>query len=971
MKAFAGLRSATGTGPRFALLMVLVVVSSVPTLDELLQSVPAVLGLRDGRAALDGPSGCLYAAGFDPGSTDPQNLLTALTRPGTLHACIGDHALVPYQGALATVVLLALAAGLYWWLPAARERWRRLLPLEAVDLDGTLRAELAALCARTGVRARLRFRVDPARTTSGASVHGRSGNYTVCLHSGLLPRLGTDPEGFRAVVLHELAHVHHRDVDYAYASTALWRAYVLLALIPTFAETGWVLALALSGVKSPWWPGGAAVLLAPVLVGLLLAALVHLARADLLRRRELFADRRAVAWGADAASWQRPDPAGPVAPWLRRLTALLGTHPQWAERRRALVDAGRLDRVGALAMFLTGVSAALLYQSLMTLPVLSDGPGSIWITVGTVAPVLCLTLGLPLLRGSGTADGAGPSAAVAGLWLGLGLLLGQFVSSTQYRLDWMLPQPQYLLAFLLVAAVPAVWWSQSLRLALALPGRGHRWAAAACCALVTAAVLWAGLRWWSVAGESLSLGIGDRGAELAAYYARTVPGDWHGYGPDLSAFSTGLMVLTPLGGDLLVGIVTLSMWLLPLALALFPGVRRTVTGLAGPALRPVTPLRLRWTLGAGLVGALVCGTGLVLAQVVMNQSRPATPKGPAGPFVLIHMWWVSVTVLAACLLTAAVVAAGARRHWLLRALIAAQVVQLLAYAEVFVLFSLDGCLGPLNTAFDGCRWRPRNGLIIDGTVTSLTLVNAVLGSACAALVGAGLAWAVRRLRGRPHADEAAAPAPSPTRRPPSTLLKAGTLLALGLPAVVLAAVTLTQAAGSDDSRQWQEAADAVRKQRGPAPPARTPQTRAWQAASWLNAGGTRLAHQINAASIALDSELLKAAAGKRHADGTVALDEQAFHRRCGTLGQPVEEARAYFPVPARDLQRNWSAALDQLHRGVQDCQEATVPSKGAPHRSDAEREHLFTTSLNEIVNAMRTFGTAIGDIKRAATTPPR
>ncbi|MCE4945552.1 M48 family metalloprotease [Streptomyces albulus] len=965
MKAFAGLRSATGTGPRFALLMVLVVVSSVPTLDELLQSVPALLGLRDGREALHGPSGCLYAAGFDPGSSDPQNLLTALTRPGTLYQCIGDHTLVPYRGALATVVLLALAAGLYWWLPAARERWRRMLPLEAVDLDGTLRAELAALCARTGIRARLRFRVDPARTTSGASVHGRSGNYTVCLHSGLLPRLRTDPAGFRAVVLHELAHVHHRDVDYAYASTALWRAYVLLALIPTFAETGWVLALGLSGVKSPWWPGGAAMLLAPALVGLVLAALVHLARADLLRRRELFADRRAVAWGADAASWQRPDPTGPVAPWLRRLTALLGTHPQWAERRRALVDAGRLDRVSALAMFLTGVSAALLYQSLMTLPVLSEGPGSIWITVGAVTPVLCLALGLPLLRGSRTADGPGPSATVAGLWLGLGLLLGQFVASTQYRLDWMLPQPQYLLAFLLIAAVPAVWWSQSLRLALALPRRGHRWAAAACCAAVTAAVLWAGLGWWRVAGDSLSLGIGDQGAELAAYYARTVPGDWHGYGPDLSAFSTGLMVLTPLGGDVLAGVATLSLWLLPLALVLLPGVRRTVGGPAG------TSLRLRRTLGAGLAGALVCGMGLVLAQVAMNQSRPATPQELAGPFVLVHMWWVTVTVLAACLLTAAVVAAGARRHWLLRALIAAQVVQLFAYAEVFVLFSVDGCLGPLNTAFDVCRWRPRNGLIIDGTVTSLTLVNAVLGSACAALVGAGLAWAVRRLRGRPPAHEAAVPVPSPADRPPATLLKAGTLLALGLPAVVLAAVTFTQAAASDDSRQWQEAADAVRKQRGPAPPARTPQTRAWQAASWLNAGGTLRAQRINAASIALDSELLKAAAGKRNADGTVALDEPAFHRRCGTLGQRVEEARAYFPVPDRDLQRNWSAALDQLHRGVTDCQDATVPPKGAPHRTDAEREHLFTTSLNEIVNAMRTFGTAVLDIKQAATSPPK
>ena len=961
MKALAALRSATGTGPRFALLMVLVVASSIPTLDTLLQDVPVLVGLRDGREGLHGPTGCLYAAGFDAASSDLANILRTLSRPGALHKCLGDHTLVPYRGALATLVLLALAAGLYWWLPAARERWRRMVPLETVDADGALRAELAALCARTGVRARLRFCVDPARMTAGASVHGRSGSYTVSLHSGLLPRLGTDPEGFRAVVLHELAHVHHRDVDHAYASTALWRAYVLLALIPTFAVTGWILILALSGLKSPWWPAAAPMLLAPVLIGLLLAGLVHLARADLLRRRELFADRRAVAWGADAANWQRADPAAPGAPWLRRLTALLGTHPRWEERRQALADADRLDRVSPLAMFLTGISAALLYWSLVTLPVLSDGPGSLWITAGAVTPVLCFALGLPLVRASGTADGDGRSAAVAGLWLGFGLLLGEFVSSGQVRLDWMLPRPQYLLVFPLIAAVPAVWWSQSLRLALALPRQGQRWTAAVGCALVTATVLWAGLRWWHTGGMALSLGaVGDQGAELAAYYARTIPGDWHGYGPDISAFAGGLALLTPLSGKMLVGAATLLMWLVPLALALLQR--------AGPA---GTGLRLRRTLGAGLAGALVCGAGLVLAQLMMNQSRPATTGAAAAPSVVIHVWWVTVTVLAACLLTAAVVAARARRSRLLRGLLAAQVVQLLAYAEVFLLFSADGCLGPLNTAFDVCRWRPANGLIIDGQVTSLTLVNAVLGSACAALAGAGLAWAVRRLRGRPTADNAVEPASTAAIRPPSTLLKAGTLLALTVPAVVLAAVTFTQPSAADDPRLWQDAADAAGKQRGHAPPAKAPQTRAWQAASWLNNGGTRHAQEINAASLALNSELLKAASGKRNADGKVTLDEKAFHRRCGALSRQVEEARDYFPAPGRDLQKNWSRALNQVHHGAQECQDATVPRKGTPHRTDAERGRLFTASLNEIVNGMRAFGTAVQDIKKTATSPTK
>ncbi|MFG2212635.1 hypothetical protein [Streptomyces sp. NPDC048638] len=609
-------------------------------------------------------------------------------------------------------------------------------------------------------------------------------------------------------------------------------------------------------------------------------------------------------------------------------------------------------------MFVTGISAALLYQCLATLPVLSDGPGSLWITTGAVTPVLCFALGLPLVRASGTADGDGRSAAVAGLWLGFGLLLGEFVSSGQYRLDWMLPRPQYLLALPLIAAVPAVWWSQSLRLALALPRQGQRWAAAVGCALVTATVLWAGLRWWQTGGKALALGAFDNQvAELTAYYARTIPGDWHGYGPDLSAFTTGLALLTPLSGKILVGAATLLMWLVPLTLALLQRTGPTGTG-----------LRLRRTLGAGLVGALVCGAGLVLAQLMMNQSRPATAEGRAGPSAVVHVWWVTVTVLAACLLTAAVVAARVRRHWLLRGLLAAQVVQLLAYAEVFLLFSADGCLGPLNTAFDVCRWRPTNGLTIDGQVTSLTLVNAVLGSACAALVGAALAWAVRRFRGRPTADNAAEPASNAAVRPPSMLLKTGTLLTLAAPAVALAAVTFTQASAPDDSRLWQDAADAAGKQRGPTPPAQAPQTRSWQAASWLNNGGTRHAQRINAASLTRNSELLEAASGKRNADGKVTLDEKAFHRLCGALGRRVEEARDYFPVPGRDLQKNWSRALNQVYHGAQDCQDATVPRKGTPHRTDAERERLFTKSLNEVVSGMRTFGTTVQDIRTAATS---
>lgn len=953
MKGFAAFRSATGTGPRFALLMVLVTVSSVPLFGTLFT---VVLERNNPRRGLTGAMGCLYAAGFDPAQSDTDNMTATMRRSPALVKCLGEQP-VSYAGVIATLVLLAVAGLVYWCLPKVRDRRRRLVPVEAVDADGTLRAELAALAERTGIRSDVRFRIDPARMTSGAGVHGRTGRYTVCLHAGLPARRGTDPEGFRAVVLHELAHIHHRDVDYAYAATVLWRVFVLFALLPDFALIGWAVFLVVSGTETPWWPGAAPEVLAFVTTGLLLAGLVHLARADLLRRREHHADLRAVAWGAHPANWDRPDPPGTVAPLLHRLTALLRTHPGWAERRRVLADRDHLLRVSPLEMFLAGASASMLFGSLATLPFRPLAHGALWLTVALVAPVLCIALGLPVVRASRTAGGAPGSGALPGLWLGCGLLVGEFVASGRYRVDWLLPQPLYLLAFLFIGAVPAVWWSQTLRLALGLPKRGQRRAAAVVCALVTATVLWGGLTWWRLGGERIALGGGgDLGGALARAYAEAVPGAWQDYDMDLSALSYGLSLLSPLHRQVPVGVAVLLMWLVPLVLLLWqrPG--------AGP--------RVRRTLVAGCAGGLVSWAGLALTWSVGHARRPATVKERTGPFLVVHQWWVIVTVLAVCLLTAAVVAAFSRRHWLLRAVIAAQVTQLTAYGAVFLLSSADGCLGPLNTVLDVCRWHPRNGLALGTAVTLLTLTNAVLGSACAALLGAGTAGIVRRLRGRPAVRLPAVPAPAvPVRRRP-VLLKAGTVLTLGVPAVLLTVVASTQVAVTSAASPFSPKA-AARGTKGPdgsPPPTQTRTMRTWQTWSWLNNGGNLHTQRINAAQLALNAELLKAAARKRDTNGQVPVDEKTFHRVCGALGKRVEEAQDYFPVPSPDLQKSWSDALSRLHHGTGRCQEAMIPPKGGPRRTDAERSQQFSASLKELAAGLRSFVAARQDIQKAATS---
>ncbi|KWT59108.1 hypothetical protein ADL21_26205 [Streptomyces albus subsp. albus] len=976
MKALTAPRSLTGTGARFALLMVMVTAAGVPTFDILLSN------LRDrgdkGASQLRGTMGCLYAAGFDPRGSDLDNLMATMRRGGLLTKCLAEHAERPYAGLLATLALFVLAALVYWFLPAVRDRRRRTVAVGEVDADGTLGAELAALHERTGIRSALRFRVDPARMTSGAAVYGRTGSYTVCLHAGLLARRGTDPEGFRAVVLHELAHVHHRDVDHAYASTALWRVFVLLALLPTFAMDAWTTVLALSGTDSPWWPDAATVIFASAGSGLLLAGLVHLARADLLRRRELHADVQAVEWGADPENWNRPEPPGTasVVPLLYRLTAPLRTHPGWAERRRVLADTGRLSRISPLEMFLTGASAALLTSSLKTLNFLGEGSTSLWLAVALVAPVICLILGAPIVGARRTPAGRAGSGAVAGLWLGCGLLVGEWIESGRYRVDWFMPQPQYLLAFLFIAAVPTVWWSQTLRLCLGLRKRVQRRAAAVLCAAVTAAVLWSGLWWWELGGRRIALGGGDMGGGgLAKYYARTVPGFWHEYTMDLSGLSWGLALITPLHREQLAGAATILMWLVPLVLLL----------LQRPGARP----RMRRTLAAGLAGGLMAWAGVALASLMLHFQRPGTPKERIGPFLVVHEWWTIVAVMAACLLTAALVAAFSRRHQLLRALIAAQVTQLTAYAGVFLLYAADGCLGPLNTVFDRCQWHTDNGLNIGRAVVLLTLVSTVLGSACAALTGEGAAGAVRWLRRRRAAAgdsvRARVPVPVPVGpvRRAAVLLRAGTVLALAAPAVLLAVVATTTPTSPAMSARLQQESTEQDKQSGeqpdkqPAKPpgkpsgkneAETAKLRSWQTWSWLNNGGAVHVQQVARAALSLNREILRTAAKERQANGKVNVDEKTFSRLCGALGKRAAEAEDYFPVSVRDLQKPWSNALSRLRHGARDCQAATTPPNGNPPRTPAERERLFSAALNEVTKGMTDLGNAYRTIYKTADT---
>jgi Zn-dependent protease with chaperone function len=224
--------------------------------------------------------------------------------------CPGDGNPEPGQHALlALLALFGSATVVYWLLPGWRRR--RLVPLAAAGVPAVA-ADTEALLASTDVRATVL--VNAGEPRADGSAFGHIGRRYIELTSGLLTMHDRDPDGFRAILAHEIGHLRNRDLDVTYLTVALWRSFVGLS----------ALALVLLRADSV----GAA-------TGLHLAVLwlaVYLTRNGLLRARE---------YEADAFSARDHTPA--LLRLLRHRqdrdrvwTRLAGTHPSAARRLAAL-----------------------------------------------------------------------------------------------------------------------------------------------------------------------------------------------------------------------------------------------------------------------------------------------------------------------------------------------------------------------------------------------------------------------------------------------------------------------------------------------------------------------------------------------------------------------------------------------------------------------------------------------------------
>ncbi|WP_169978156.1 M48 family metalloprotease [Microbispora sp. H10836] len=916
-----------GTTVRFALLLVLLLVSSGSMMH-------AVINQFYGADSY----GCLLAAGGDPNQGYGRaNAARIAPNFDAFRACQDRYEpgaplwLILLWPALLVTATVVLFRCLPRW-----KAWRgRYVPLEAIDHDGEIRRRLADFAAVAGLDRLPRAVVDLAAASTSAVVFGSDRRPIVCLHIGLLTRRSKDPTAFRAVTLHEFAHVRNGDVTLTYATIAAWRVFIALVLLPYVIH-------ALSGIpaaaRSPFWPAEAPYATRELLLVVVMVTLVYLARSDVLRNREIYADLAAVRWGADPRGWAFTV-SGQTGGRLRRalgsFVELWRAHPRWNLRRDALADPAALFGVQALPMFLTGI-AALLIDAQANRSFTNDAWAAELATALVAAGLTTGVAGIALWRAVAHAVLTGrrmPSGVRAGLWLGAGLVVGESLCDRVAVGQWVPNHPVVLALVPCAAAVFGWWTAQCAQLwVTAWPGRTIR---PAMLLGLSAAwlVLTSWFAWWSSRGVLFAdIGLLDRAG--AGWLVRDTFGAFPGDDPAMmSTIGVAMDLLSGLDRPLVLAAV-MVLWVVPLLAwtlrsATVPP--RWTFGALGGAGRPAAPGEvlppLRRVLWVASAGVLTCWAAVAAVMAYMHTQQ--YPSGQQERFyVLVYLAWTLVALVAGA--TAAAIAASvlARRYRLLVALIVAEGVALGGFAGHFALVAADGCVEPLNTLVTRCQWRPAVAWSVVETLLGYVLVL----TAVATVIAAAIVSAVRRAwRSR---AESVIPGPRSGQArggPTARRLCAAVLSAAAVAATVTAAGQQKNSTGGISSSEVRRLVP-VGDETVPGG------TRRLQVAAWWLRGGQELQDRYVAA-------LKRVIAARKNAvdSGNGNIDAAALRPVCADIGRVARDAGRYFPAPDPEIQALWRTFVTQAEKAGGDCRQGLEDG-------DA---HLFTTFMSEINEAAR------------------
>lgn len=346
-------------------------------------------------------------------SPHPYGLSAYAAALGQSRACrAGAERVVGLWVLLGIGLLVVLAVAIYsaqpWWY----RRQMRLIPLASEAAP--LLDRLEKLRERAGAGPVV-WLLQPFNVQLSAFAFGRVRRRCVAVSAGAAVAAVRQPDAFDAVVLHELAHIRNKDIDQTYLAIAIWRAFVITALLPLI----WLLAFS-------WGPGSQQRIIWRVAI---LALIVYSLRNSILRSREFDADARVRE--IDPGTALGALLIGQPARRGRRAWHLGWVHPSGQDRAAALLDPVPLYRCGLWDGLATGLVAAIgaeAAQEIVYLLITAKAIGGlIPAVIFALFSGIALTVAMWRKRFMQTETSVGTGWA-AGLGLGIGVATGPVIT---------------------------------------------------------------------------------------------------------------------------------------------------------------------------------------------------------------------------------------------------------------------------------------------------------------------------------------------------------------------------------------------------------------------------------------------------------------------------------------------------------------------------------------------------------------
>ena len=696
------------------------------------------------------------SSGLQP---DPTKLPTD-EQLSAFRVCLAEVNGTRLEAVLFGVVALVVGGGVAFAVAVVRLR-RRYVPFDRVAAP-ELAATIDSLAAEVGVSPAPGLRWQPLDRRALGLAFGLPGHRELAITGGVIPLAVRDPAAFRAVILHELAHLRNGDVDLSYYAIGIFRAVLVLAIAP------FAIALLRTLLSDP------GTVLSFVWRFLLLIPLVYVIRSGILRAREHDADVRAST----------------LEPEIRRVLAaardhtpskvrrLIAWHPSSARRVAVIDDPSPLLRLGILDAFGVGVVGSLAYEEVATL-VGYFGFASFetrFLSGLAFGPLVGIIVALGTWRQvfSFLATGRGPVrvvplalALVAGLFVGQRLSLMTAISDDAVLLR---PDPGPFHVWLaLIVAIGALlfvaWLVAASRLWLPVatrlrsPARASVPVALGAAALVTIAIV---LFEIIVASRDVVEIAVTTPSDVYAAIQQVVPG----LGPEaLFRLVIGEEARTIIDQPLVIAFFIVFV-LVPWAAAPFYGripARPVATWGALDATE--TPpaiekpeLHARWAIGSGLAA----GLGIAFVTALLFGALHAgfdAPTRSTLEFQFALAFWLICVTLGGQVVAGAVAGARAPRFGTLHGVLAGLIAGLAGTVVVGLADAASGCVQAFAIIGDrACGDPPEFGYLNLFLAADLTI--GVIAAGIAAAVAAGIRWFVVARRAP------LAPSPPGSRLPP-------------------------------------------------------------------------------------------------------------------------------------------------------------------------------------------------------------